>query len=168
MTVAVMESAKRDALSAKDKTMLMGYEGMASNAYFGVLPILILNQKQDFPFCGRNRRPPKDAVNAMLSFAYTLIANDYIAALETVGLDPYVGFLHTLRPGRASLALDMMEELRGIMADRFVGTKCRFQAHQTDLRKSGCGSFSLFPLRLRNCRFARRLAGVDTFKRAVF
>ena len=65
----------------------------------------ILNQKTDFPFHGRNRRPPKDAVNAMLSFAYTLIANDTSAALETVGLDPYVGFLHTLRPGRTSLGL---------------------------------------------------------------
>ena len=102
--VQVLERAKRDALKAQDKTELIGYEGMASNAYFEVLPILILNQKTDFPFHGRNRRPPKDAVNAMLSFAYTLIANDVAAALETVGLDPYVGFLHTLRPGRTSLA----------------------------------------------------------------
>ena len=98
--VQVLEHAKREALTAQDKTTLIGYEGMASNAYFEVLPILILNQKADFPFHGRNRRPPKDAVNAMLSFAYTLIANEISAALETVGLDPYVGFLHTLRPGR--------------------------------------------------------------------
>ena len=118
--VQVLERAKRDALKAQDKTELIGYEGMASNAYLEVLPILILNQKTDFPFHGRNRRPPKDAVNAMLSFAYTLIANDTSAALETVGLDPYVGFLHTLRPGRTSLALDMMEELRPALADRFV------------------------------------------------
>lgn len=69
--VQVLERAKRDALKAQDKTELIGYEGMASNAYFEVLPILILNQKTDFPFHGRNRRPPKDAVNAMLSFAYT-------------------------------------------------------------------------------------------------
>ena len=93
---------------------------MASNAYFEALPHLILNQKADFTFNGRNRRPPKDAVNAMLSFAYTLIANDVAAALETVGLDPYVGFLHTLRPGRTSLALDVMEELRAYLGDRFV------------------------------------------------
>ena len=118
--VQVLERAKRDALKAQDKTELIGYEGMASNAYFEVLPILILNQKTDFPFHGRNRRPPKDAVNAMLSFAYTLIANDVAAALETVGLDPYVGFLHTLRPGRTSLALDMMEELRAYLGDRFI------------------------------------------------
>lgn len=118
--INILEQTKRDALTAQNKTKLIGHEGMASNAYFEVLPILILNQKTDFPFHGRNRRPPKDAVNAMLSFAYTLIANDVAAALETVGLDPYVGFLHTLRPGRTSLALDMMEELRAYLGDRFV------------------------------------------------
>ena len=119
-TVRILEHAKHDALKSEDKTSLIGYEGIASSAYFDVLPILILNQKTDFPFNGRNRRPPKDAVNAMLSFAYTLIANDVSAALETIGLDPYVGFLHTLRPGRTSLALDMMEELRAYLGDRFV------------------------------------------------
>lgn len=119
-TIKILEQSKQNVLKVKDKTTLIGYEGIASNAYFDILPILILNQKQDFPFHGRNRRPPKDAVNAMLSFAYTLIANDITAALETVGLDPYVGFLHTLRPGRTSLALDMMEELRAYLGDRFV------------------------------------------------
>lgn len=118
--VEILEQAKHDALTASDKALLMGYEGMASNAYFDVLSVLILNQKTDFPFAGRNRRPPKDAVNAMLSFAYTLIASDVSAALETVGLDPYVGFLHALRPGRTSLALDMMEELRAYLGDRLV------------------------------------------------
>lgn len=118
--LTIIEQSKRDTLQAKDKSSLMGYEGIASNAYFDVLPVLILNQKEDFPFHGRNRRPPKDAVNAMLSFAYTLIANDTSAALETVGLDPYVGFLHTLRPGRTSLALDIMEEFRAYLGDRFV------------------------------------------------
>lgn len=115
-----LEANKRYALHADDKTKLMGFEGIASNAYFGVLPKLILNQKDSFPFNGRNRRPPKDAVNAMLSLAYTLIANDITTALETVGLDPYVGFLHSLRPGRASLALDMLEEFRAYLGDRFV------------------------------------------------
>ncbi len=81
---------------------------------------MILQQKESFFFHGRSRRPPKDNVNAMLSFAYTLLARDTAAALETVGLDAYVGFLHQDRPGRASLALDLMEELRGIYADRFV------------------------------------------------
>lgn len=111
---------KRDALMATDKALLMGFEGIASTAYFAVLPHLILNQKEFFPFAGRNRRPPKDAVNAMLSLAYTLLANDVSAALETVGLDPYIGFFHALRPGRTSLALDMMEEFRAYLGDRFV------------------------------------------------
>lgn len=111
---------KREALSATDKAGLLGFEGHASNTYFAVLPQLILSGREAFPFNGRNRRPPRDAVNAMLSFAYTLTANDMTAALETVGLDPYVGFLHTLRPGRASLALDMMEELRAYLGDRLV------------------------------------------------
>lgn len=115
-----LEINKIDALRATDSTPLRGFEGIASNKYFEVLPNLILAQKEDFPFTGRNRRPPKDAVNAMLSFAYTLIAGDMATALETVGLDPYVGFFHTLRPGRTSLALDMMEELRAYLGDRFV------------------------------------------------
>ena len=118
--VRVLDANKRYALHAEDKTKLMGFEGIASNAYFEVLPKLILNQKESFPFNGRNRRPPKDAVNAMLSLAYTLIANDITAALEAVGLDPYVGFLHTLRPGRTSLSLDLMEEFRAYLGDRFV------------------------------------------------
>lgn len=118
--VRVLDANKHHVLQAEDKTKLMGNEGMASNAYFEVLPKLILHQNEGFPFNGRNRRPPKDAVNAMLSLAYTLIANDITAALETVGLDPYVGFLHSLRPGRPSLALDMMEEFRAYLGDRFV------------------------------------------------
>ena len=115
-----LDIQKRDALRAKDRAELMGIEGLAANHYFAAFPNLILQQKADFPFNGRNRRPPKDAVNAMLSLAYTLVANDTAAALETVGLDPYVGFFHTLRPGRTSLALDVMEELRAYLGDRFV------------------------------------------------
>lgn len=118
--VCILKHSKYEALNALDKMSLIGYEGMASNAYFEVLPVLIRQQREDFPFHGRNRRPPKDAVNAMLSLAYTLMAHDISAALETVGLNPYVGFLHTLRPGRVSLALDMMEEFRAYLGDRFV------------------------------------------------
>ena len=99
---------------------LRGIEGELASRYFAVFDDLIINQKEDFQFCGRNRRPPLDKVNALLSFAYTLLGNDCAGALEGVGLDAYVGFLHSDRPGRKSLALDMMEELRGIMADRFV------------------------------------------------
>ncbi len=118
--VNILQMRKKELFRIKDFNQLRGVEGDAANEYFNVLPHLILHQKDDFPFHGRNRRPPKDAVNAMLSFAYTLIANDVAAALETVGLDPYVGFLHTLRPGRTSLALDLMEELRAYLGDRLV------------------------------------------------
>ena len=116
----VLDSEKHEALQSKDRTKLMGVEGMAANRYFSVFPHLILQQKNDFPFNGRTRRPPKDAVNAMLSFVYTLLTNETAAALETVGLDPYVGFYHTLRPGRTSLALDLIEEMRAYLGDRFV------------------------------------------------
>lgn len=101
---------------------LRGLEGVAANAYFGVLDEMILGDKKTFFFHGRNRRPPLDAVNALLSFAYSLLSHDCASALESVGLDSYVGFLHQDRPGRVSLALDLMEELRPCMADRFVLT----------------------------------------------
>ena len=109
-------------LETEDTDTLRGLEGAAANAYFGVLDQMILRQKEDFFFRGRNRRPPMDNVNAMLSFAYSLLANDCASALESVGLDAYVGFLHRDRPGRTGLALDIMEELRPCMADRFVLT----------------------------------------------
>lgn len=99
---------------------LRGLEGEASMRYFGAFDQLILNQRESFSFDHRSRRPPMDNVNAMLSFAYTLLGNDCAAALESVGLDAYVGFMHRDRPGRASLGLDLMEELRGPFADRLV------------------------------------------------
>lgn len=99
---------------------LRGVEGEAATLYFRVLDDLILQQKEAFHFENRVRRPPTDRVNALLSFVYTLLANDCASALECVGLDPYNGFLHRDRPGRASLALDLMEELRAVYADRFV------------------------------------------------
>lgn len=106
--------------NADSKGQLRGYEGEAASIYFGVFNELILQQKSDFKFESRNKRPPTDNVNAMLSFVYTLLTNQIISALEIVGLDPYVGYLHTDRPGRASLALDMIEEFRSVYADRFV------------------------------------------------
>lgn len=118
--IHAMAASKKQALRATDMDSLRGFEGEAANAYFGVFDRLIVQQKDGFSFSGRNRRPPRDPVNAMLSFAYTLLASDVSAALETVGLDPCVGFQHTMRPGRKSLALDLMEELRAYMADRFV------------------------------------------------
>lgn len=101
---------------------LRGLEGVGASAYFGVFDSMILGDRETFCFHGRNRRPPLDAVNALLSFAYSLLAHDCASALESVGLDSYVGFLHRDRPGRASLALDLMEELRPCLADRFVLT----------------------------------------------
>lgn len=115
-----LDRCKKILLKSSNFDVLRGVEGDAANSYFGVFKELIINQKSEFVFTGRNRRPPKDAINAMLSFAYTLLANEVAAALETVGLDPYVGFLHCLRPGRTSLALDLMEEMRAYMGDRFV------------------------------------------------
>lgn len=115
-----LDFCKMNVLKTSTQDELRGVEGEAANIYFTAFPELILNQKQNFLFKGRNRRPPKDAVNAMLSFVYALICNDVAAALETIGLDPYVGFLHTLRPGRVSLALDVMEELRAYLGDRLV------------------------------------------------
>lgn len=105
-----------------DLDALRGAEGLASAAYFGVFDQMILNQKDVFHFDGRNRRPPRDRVNAALSMTYTLLAHDCASALESVGLDAYVGFMHCDRTGRASLALDLMEELRAPLADRFVLT----------------------------------------------
>ena len=104
---------KVDKVSAPDE--LRGIEGKVFDG-------MILNQKEDFSFTTRNRRPPLDNINAVLSFAYTLLANDCANALSSVGLDPYVGFMHRDRPGRNSLALDLMEELRPILADRFILT----------------------------------------------
>lgn len=101
---------------------MRGLEGESATVYFGVFDEMILNNKESFFFRERSRRPPMDNVNALLSFVYSLLTNDCAAALEGVGLDSYVGFLHRDRPGRPSLALDLMEELRPVMADRFVLT----------------------------------------------
>lgn len=105
---------------AQDKDGLRGIEGEGANVYFSVFNELILQQKDCFKFENRNRRPPRDFVNAMLSFGYSLLTSLCVGALETVGLDPYAGFFHTDRPGRCSLALDLMEEFRAAMVDRFV------------------------------------------------
>ncbi len=101
---------------------LRGLEGKAAEQYFSVFNEMILNQKEDFVFETRNRRPPLDYVNAVLSFAYTILGGECANALMSVGLDPYVGFMHRDRPGRTSLALDLMEELRPVLGDRFVLT----------------------------------------------
>jgi CRISP-associated protein Cas1 len=100
--------------------IVRGFEGDAANTYFGVFNNLITSQKESFTFDERNRRPPLDNVNCLLSFMYTLLMHDVRSALEAVGLDPAVGFLHRDRPGRYGLALDLMEEFRPFLADRLA------------------------------------------------
>lgn len=106
--------------SAPSVDVVRGIEGEAARTYFSKFDCLIINQKEHFRFNERVKRPPTDYVNALLSFVYTLLAHECMSALETVGLDPQVGYLHVDRPGRKSLALDMMEELRPYLADRMV------------------------------------------------
>lgn len=119
-TVRRLKESRKLVGDCSDLETLRGIEGNAASAYFNVFDECILQQKEVFSFRSRNRRPPLDPVNALLSFAYSLLAAECAAALEGVGLDSYVGFLHRDRPGRTSLALDLMEELRPIIADRFV------------------------------------------------
>jgi len=108
----------RRAQRAADTDTLRGLEGEAANAYFDAFDDMVLAQKDAFAMKTRSRRPPLDPLNALLSFLYTILAHDCESALESVGLDPQIGFLHALRPGRPSLALDLMEEFRAILADR--------------------------------------------------
>lgn len=115
-----LERISQRLLVEQDAQLMRGLEGEAAQAYFGVLDCLIRVPTPAFRFNGRNRRPPRDAVNALLSFFYTLLTHDCRSALETVGLDPAVGFLHRDRPGRPSLALDLMEEFRAFLADRLA------------------------------------------------
>lgn len=107
-------------MSAASFDELRGIEGDAAADYFSLFDNMILRQHEEFQFNGRSRRPPLDKVNALLSFAYSLASSMCASALESVGLDPYVGFMHTDRPGRRSLALDLVEELRTPLCDRFV------------------------------------------------
>jgi CRISPR-associated protein Cas1 len=115
--MAALLSQLRDAAPL---AMIRGCEGEAARKYFGVFDHLISSQKESFYFQERNRRPPLDNMNSLLSFLYTLLAHDVRSALETVGLDPAVGFLHRDRPGRPGLALDVMEEFRPYLADRLA------------------------------------------------
>lgn len=107
----------------RDADHVRGLEGEAAAAYFDVFPLMMKPAERDsLPMNGRNRRPPLDPVNALISFLYTLLLNDCISALEGVGLDPQMGFLHVPRPGRPSLGLDLMEEFRAFLADRLAIT----------------------------------------------
>lgn len=115
-----LASAARRTLVAPDVDTLRGLEGEAASAYFGIFDRLVRPAEPAFRFRGRSRRPPLDRVNALLSFLYAMLGHDCRSALEAHGLDPQVGFLHADRPGRAGLALDLMEELRPVLADRLA------------------------------------------------
>jgi len=125
----------RRLLSESEIDVLRGLEGEAAQSYFGVFQHLIRVDDPAFRFGGRSRRPPLDAVNAVVSFLYTLITHDCRSALETVGLDPAVGFLHRDRPGRPGLALDLIEELRAVLGDRLALSMVnRKQLNKKDFR----------------------------------
>lgn len=124
--------------------VIRGIEGIAAKCYFNVFNNMIKQQKDDFVFNGRNRRPPRDEVNALLSFIYVVLMHDIRSALETVGLDPAVGFLHRDRSGRYSLALDLMEEFRSFFADRLVLSLInRNQIKKTHFRQTEANSVLL-------------------------
>lgn len=114
--------AGTDTVRAASIDEARGHEGAGAQAYFSVFNDMVHGDREAFHFAERSRRPPRDRVNALLSFLYALLRHDIVSALESVGLDPAVGFLHTDRPGRPSLALDMMEELRSPLTDRLALT----------------------------------------------
>lgn len=118
--IARMQDIARRAAHEIDLDRLRGHEGEAAALYFGVFAPMVRTPEPGLVFNGRSRRPPMDPVNALLSFVYTMLVHDCRGALEGVGLDPAAGFLHRMRPGRPSLALDLMEELRANLADRLV------------------------------------------------
>ncbi len=126
--------------SGHDLDSIRGHEGEAASTYFSVLDHLIRTKDPKLRFTKRSRRPPEDPVNALLSFFYTLLVSDVSGALESVGLDPQVGFLHRDRPGRPSLSLDIMEEFRAFLCDRLVLTMVnRGQVKGTDFKLGETG-----------------------------
>jgi len=131
-TVETLGEAVERLEACADTDTLRGWEGDAARAYFSTFDALVREDREAFALTARSRRPPLDRMNALLSFAYTLLAQDCIAAAEGVGLDPQVGYLHVLRPGRPALALDLMEELRPVLADRLVLTLINRRQIQRD------------------------------------
>ncbi|HUB16100.1 MAG TPA: type I-C CRISPR-associated endonuclease Cas1c [Acetobacteraceae bacterium] len=134
-----LERHLHDAAIAADLDALRGEEGAAAAEYFSCFPHIVRVADPTFAWTGRTRRPPLDPMNALLSFLYALLTNDCVAAVEAAGLDPQIGFLHALRPGRPSLALDLMEEFRPLLADRVAFALVnRRQVSETDfVRRPG-------------------------------
>lgn len=152
-----------------DSETLRGLEGECASIYYDAFPHLILNKDSGFSFTIRNRRPPLDRVNAMLSMGYSLLANDCASALEGVGLDPAAGFMHVLRPGRNSLALDLMEELRSYVVDRLVLSMINTrQIGATDFKEYVDNkSDGLFPVMFTDNGLKKFLSAWQTKKRNV-
>ncbi len=138
-------AASLRSLDAKpDLDRTRGIEGDAANVYFSVFDHLLTHQKDTFRFTSRNRRPPLDPVNCLLGFLYAVLAHDCRSALECVGLDPAVGFLHRDRPGRPGLALDLMEEFRPVLVDRLVMSLVnRGQVNAADFKTAENGAVTL-------------------------
>lgn len=143
--VRKFDASLRAAAVADDADVLRGVEGEAARTYFGVFNHLLrADLRPQFVLDGRSRRPPRDAVNALLSYLYTMLTHDCRSALETVGLDPQVGYLHVLRPGRPALALDLVEEFRAVLADRLALTLInRGQLKSADFRSTEGGGVLL-------------------------
>ena len=129
--IELLDQYIENVYEAQDINEILGIEGQGAKAYFDIFDSLILHQKNDFKFSMRTKRPPLDRVNAVLSFLYTIWTNDYASALESVGLDSYMGFYHSVRPGRASLACDLVEESRCII-ERFVLTMINLKILNAD------------------------------------
>lgn len=135
-----LKQTMQDVRQVIDIETLRGIEGKAAQSFFAQFDTFLINGNKNFRFELRTRRPPLNRVNAMLSLGYALLAHDCTSSLAMVGLDPYVGFMHQDRPGRASLALDLMEEMRGVMVDRFVIkliNKRIIKANHFDVRENG-------------------------------
>lgn len=141
---ARLANVGQDVMRSTDADHVRGLEGEASAAYFGVFGHLVVQQREGFPFPGRSRRPPLDPLNALLSFLYAMLANDARSACEAAGLDAQVGFLHRDRPGRPSLALDLMEELRAVLCDRLaLSLVNRRQVEASDFDRAATGGCRL-------------------------
>lgn len=140
-----LQASLRSCMAAGDLDALRGVEGEAARTYFGVFSHLLrTNLREDFALQQRTRRPPRDRINALLSYAYTLLTFECRSAAEAAGLDPQIGFLHALRPGRPALALDLVEEFRAIFADRLVLTLLnRGQIRKDDFRTTDGGAVLL-------------------------
>lgn len=135
-----LDALLKSFLDCTDHDTLRGYEGIAAKTYFKAFRVIFSRKYSDFVFENRTKRPPRDPINALLSFAYTVATHDCRSALEGVGLDPQIGFLHDIRPGRASLALDLVEEFRTSFVDRLIFALVnRGQVSQTsfDVRPGG-------------------------------